>query len=105
MTTAGAAPIVASMDVEDAFSRLPETHAAALRLRARGFDQEAIAAALGLEPKTVGPLLRIAEAKLEALTARKGEAETERLVLIENWVQRVGEDVGGSPVHALKTPR
>lgn len=66
------------MDVEDAFNRLPETHAAALRLRARGFDHDGIAAALGLEPKTVGPLLRIAEAKLEALTASNGEAGTER---------------------------
>ena len=78
MTTAGAAPIVASMDVEDAFSRLPETHAAALRLRARGFDHEAIAAALGLEPKTVAPLLRIAETKLNALTTCRGEADTKR---------------------------
>jgi hypothetical protein len=62
------------MDVEAAFSRLPETHAAALRLRARGFDDDAIAAALGLEPKAVEPLLLIAEAKLEALTGRSGEA-------------------------------
>lgn len=58
------------MDVEAAFSRLPETHAAALRLRARGFDDDAIAAALALEPKAVAPLLRIAEAKLAA-----GQAE------------------------------
>jgi hypothetical protein len=57
------------MDMEAAFSRLPETHAAALRLRARGFDNEAIGAALLLEREAVGPLLRIAEAKLEALTA------------------------------------
>jgi hypothetical protein len=55
------------MDVEAAFSRLPETHAAALRLRARGFDDDAIAAALVLEPEAVAPLLRIAEAKLGAL--------------------------------------
>jgi DNA-directed RNA polymerase specialized sigma24 family protein len=58
------------MDVEEAFDRLPETHATALRLRARGFDHDAIAAALALEPKAVGPLLRIAEAKLGTLTAR-----------------------------------
>jgi hypothetical protein len=61
------------MDVEEAFGRLPETHATALRLRARGFDEDAIAAALALEPQAVGPLLRIAEAKLVALTARGGE--------------------------------
>jgi len=65
------------MDVEAAFSRLPETHAAALRLRARGFDEGAIAAALALEPKAVAPLLRIAEAKLGALTGRSSEAKTE----------------------------
>ena len=62
------------MDAEAAFSRLPETHAAALRLRARGFDDDAIAGALVLEPEAVGPLLRIADAKLVALTAAGGEA-------------------------------
>ena len=55
------------MDIEAAFSRLPHTHAAALRLRARGFDEDAIAAALVLEPEAVAPLLRVAEAKLGAL--------------------------------------
>jgi DNA-directed RNA polymerase specialized sigma24 family protein len=60
------------MDIEAAISRLPETHAAALRLRARGFDDDAIAAALALEPTAVAPLLQIAEAKLAALTARGG---------------------------------
>jgi hypothetical protein len=62
------------MDVEAAFGRLPETHATALRLRARGFDHDAIAAALSLEPRAVGPLLRIAESKLEALTDRCSES-------------------------------
>lgn len=60
------------MDVEDAFSRLPATHAAALRLQARGLDHDAIAAALGLESSAVALLLQIAEAKLEALLARQG---------------------------------
>lgn len=55
------------MDIEAAFSCLPQTHAAALRLRARGFDDDAIAAALVLEREAVAPLLRIAEAKLGAL--------------------------------------
>jgi DNA-directed RNA polymerase specialized sigma24 family protein len=57
------------MDDEAAISRLPETHAAALRLRARGFDDEAIAKALALESNAVAPLLAIADAKLAALTA------------------------------------
>jgi hypothetical protein len=62
------------MDVEAAFSCLPETHAAVLRLRARGFDDDAIAAALALEPEAIAPLLLIAEAKLESLTAPGGAA-------------------------------
>jgi DNA-directed RNA polymerase specialized sigma24 family protein len=56
------------MDDEAAISRLPKTHASALRLRARGFDDDAIARALDLEPDAVGPLLAIADAKLAALT-------------------------------------
>jgi hypothetical protein len=66
------------VDVEAAFARLPETHAAALRLRARGFDEDAIAAALALEPDAVAPLLRIAEAKLGRLTAVGTESTRER---------------------------
>jgi DNA-directed RNA polymerase specialized sigma24 family protein len=65
------------MDVEAAFSRLPETHAAVLRLRGRGFDHDAIASALAVEPEAVAPLLRIAEAKLEALTAGSSRADRE----------------------------
>jgi len=79
MTAAVGVSTVGPMDVEDAFTRLPETHAAALRLRARGFDHDAIARMLGLEPATVAPLLRLAEAKLEALTAREGEASLDAL--------------------------
>lgn len=78
MTAATVATSVGPMDVEESFSRLPETHAAVLRLRSRGFDHDAIAATLGLEPKTVAPLLRIAEVKLESLITRDGEAKTKR---------------------------
>jgi DNA-directed RNA polymerase specialized sigma24 family protein len=56
------------VDDEAAISRLPKTHASALRLRARGFDDDAIARALDLELDAVGPLLAIADAKLAALT-------------------------------------
>jgi DNA-directed RNA polymerase specialized sigma24 family protein len=56
------------MDDEAAIGRLPRTHASALRLRDRGFDDEAIAKALGLEPGAVAPLLTIADAKVAALT-------------------------------------
>jgi hypothetical protein len=56
------------MDDEAAISRLPKTHASAVRLRERGFDDDAIARALELEAAAVGPLLAIADAKLAALT-------------------------------------
>jgi hypothetical protein len=55
---------------ERAIEQLPETHAAALRLRARGFDDDAIAAALAVPPEAVPGLLQIADEKLAALLAR-----------------------------------
>jgi DNA-directed RNA polymerase specialized sigma24 family protein len=55
------------MDEESVLARLPEAYAAALRLRGQGLDEEAIAAQLELEPQAVGPLLRLAKAKLVAL--------------------------------------
>ena len=65
------------MDDEAAISRLPKTHASALRLRARGFDDDAIAKALALEPDAVGSLLAIADAKLAALTRPRSTSEDE----------------------------
>ena len=59
------------MDREQALEQLPETHAAALRLRSRGLDDDAIAAALTLEPEAVALLLQIADAKLAALLAER----------------------------------
>jgi len=52
---------------ERAIEQLPETHAAALRLRARGFDDEAIADALAIPPQGIPALLRVADDKLAAL--------------------------------------
>jgi DNA-directed RNA polymerase specialized sigma24 family protein len=52
-----------------ALDRLPTTYAAALRLSQAGVDHAAIAAEMQVEPRAVGPLLAIAEAKLAALTA------------------------------------
>jgi DNA-directed RNA polymerase specialized sigma24 family protein len=57
------------MDQERAIEQLPETHAAAIRLRARGFDDNAIAQALHVQPEAVPTLLEIAEQKLAALIA------------------------------------
>jgi DNA-directed RNA polymerase specialized sigma24 family protein len=54
---------------ERAIEQLPETHAAALRLRGRGYDDDAIAAALSLPPEAVAELLRIADQKLAAVVA------------------------------------
>jgi hypothetical protein len=49
-------------------ARLPETYATALRLRARGLDDAAIATALELEPEAIPALLQLAQAKLETLS-------------------------------------
>lgn len=57
------------MDREQAIEQLPETHAAAIRLRARGFDDNAIALALHVETEAVPTLLEIADQKLAALIA------------------------------------
>jgi hypothetical protein len=55
------------MDRDKALEHLPETHATALRLRSRGFDERAIADALAIEPEAVALLLQVADAKLDAL--------------------------------------
>jgi hypothetical protein len=55
------------VDREQALDQLPETHATALRLRSRGFDDDAIAATLAVAPEAVPQLLQVADAKLAAL--------------------------------------
>ena len=54
---------------EEALSRLPEGHAQALRLRDQDLGEAAIADTLNIPTSGVGPLLRIAEAKLARLLA------------------------------------
>jgi hypothetical protein len=66
------------MDRERAIEQLPETYAAALRLRGRGFDDDAIAAALSLTPEAVPPLLLIADAKLALLVAQDADQKGRR---------------------------
>jgi DNA-directed RNA polymerase specialized sigma24 family protein len=51
---------------DEALQRLPEAYAVALRLHAEGRD-DAIAERLGIGRESVGPLLRLAEAKLARL--------------------------------------
>jgi DNA-directed RNA polymerase specialized sigma24 family protein len=65
------------VDREQAIEQLPETHAAAIRLRARGYDDDAIATALALSREAIPPLLRLADDKLAALT-RAQEPPSER---------------------------
>jgi len=55
------------VDRQRALQSLTRTHASALALRDRGFDDSAIAAALSLELEAVPSLLRVAEEKLAAL--------------------------------------
>jgi DNA-directed RNA polymerase specialized sigma24 family protein len=57
------------VDRSTAIDRLPEAYAAALRLRDEGHDDKAIAVRLGLAPAAVGPLLRVAAAKLHTILA------------------------------------
>jgi len=58
------------MDRDRALAELPLAYAVALRLRAAGADDRAIAAALGIDPVGVPSLLEVAEAKLSAELAR-----------------------------------
>jgi DNA-directed RNA polymerase specialized sigma24 family protein len=55
------------VDRTAALDELPESYAVALRLRDAGHDNTAIATALGTEPESVEPLLRLANAKLVLL--------------------------------------
>lgn len=61
------------MDRSTAIDRLPEAYAAALRLQDEGHDDKAIAIRLGLAPDAVGPLLRVAVAKLHTILAATDE--------------------------------
>ena len=63
------------MDRGTAIDRLPETYAIALRLREQGCDNEAIAARLSLPPEAVGPLLRLAAAKLQTILSANDSQE------------------------------
>jgi hypothetical protein len=53
----------------EALDSLPPAYADVLRLRAHGLDETMIAAAVGVEPEAVGPLIEVATAKLAAATS------------------------------------
>ena len=61
------------MDRSTAIGQLPEAYATALRLQEEGHDDKAIADQLGLAVEAVGPLLRMAAAKLRTLLTASGE--------------------------------
>jgi DNA-directed RNA polymerase specialized sigma24 family protein len=66
------------MDRTAAIAELPEAYATALRLRDDGMNEAGIAARLGIEIEAVGPLLRVAAAKLRGiLTANHSSATGE----------------------------
>jgi hypothetical protein len=52
---------------DDALRELPSAYAVGLRMRARGNGDAEIAAVLGIEREAVGPLLEVAERKLESV--------------------------------------
>lgn len=58
---------------ERALAELPTAHAVALRMREAGRTDDEIASALGVDPVAVGPLLRVARAKLEAILEERLE--------------------------------
>jgi DNA-directed RNA polymerase specialized sigma24 family protein len=58
------------MDRAAALDELPESHAVALRLRAAGHDNKAIAIALGIDLQSVDAFVRLAESKLRLLLQR-----------------------------------
>ena len=63
------------MDRESALLQLATAHAVALRLRASGAADEAIAEALGIPVTSVAGEVRIAEAKLAAQMRQPGSTE------------------------------
>lgn len=60
------------MDDHETLARLPEAYRRAVWLRQQGADQLVIAAELAIQAEAVGPLLRIADAKLAALRDAPG---------------------------------
>ena len=55
------------MERNEGLNSLPKAYADALRLRASGLDDDAIAVELAIEPHAVAPLLHLADEKFAAL--------------------------------------
>lgn len=61
------------MTERDELGALPETYALALRLRAEGLDDDAIARVLLIEAESVAPLLTLARSKLAHLEQHRDD--------------------------------
>jgi DNA-directed RNA polymerase specialized sigma24 family protein len=72
------------MDRAEAVRLLPEKYARALVLRDQGDDHARIAAALEIVPEAIGPLLRLAEAKLQRLLDNPPEVDEQLRVPLGN---------------------
>ena len=57
---------------DEALALLPPAYAQAIRLQDQGYDEQQIAARLAIDAAAVGPLLRLANAKLARLLATTG---------------------------------
>jgi DNA-directed RNA polymerase specialized sigma24 family protein len=68
------------MDRAAAIAELPEAHATAMRLADDGVDDKAIAERLGIADEAVGPLLRVARAKLAHALTTTGQEVQEEIV-------------------------
>ena len=71
------------MDRAEAVRLLPEKYARALLLRDQGCEEAQIAAALDIVPEAIGPLLRLAEAKLQRLLDESPEVDDHLVVPLE----------------------
>jgi DNA-directed RNA polymerase specialized sigma24 family protein len=64
---------VPGVTYDEALALLPPAYAQALRLHDQGCGEQRIAAELAIETAAVGPLLRLANAKLTRLLATAGD--------------------------------
>jgi DNA-directed RNA polymerase specialized sigma24 family protein len=75
------------MDRAEAVRLLPEKYARALILRDQGCDDARIAEALEIVPEAIGPLLRLAEAKLQGLLDKPPEVDEQLTVPLEQLAE------------------
>jgi hypothetical protein len=75
MTPHSLAATVRRVNEAEALERLPYAYAHALQLWRKGTDRASIANELGIQLEAVDALLRIANAKLAALTSSEGSPQ------------------------------